>query len=316
MPLLAFLGHVEEQGGVAGQLLQAGLPKHVSLAFEAVDDVWVEADSVQVDQLLVELVQNAARAYHGKPGVVELELAGARDTKPSVLVPPEGLPARDWAVLRVRDFGSGIAPEALPNIFDPFFSRESGRRGLGLAAVLGIVRGHGGGIAVESTLGGGTRMTIYLPCEAPPAAELAVAERGALAEISFRGLRVLVVDDEEAMRAVLRQHLEGAGALVTEASDGAAALERLASGPAVDLAFVDVAMPRVSGTELLHSLRARGLGFPVVLMTGHAEVDLARFGNEANVALLLKPFRLAEIAVAARQAGPAFGGAADARASA
>ncbi len=203
------------------------------------------------------------------------------------------------------DHGCGIASENLPHIFDPFFSGFSNGRGLGLAAALGIVRGHGGGIAVESSLGAGTAMTVYLPCDA--GVELARSpEASARAEEGpprLDGLRVLVVDDEPSVLAVLVRYLENTtGARVQQASDGAQALAMIAKQIPVDLAFLDVSMPNLSGIQLLEALRASGRRFPVVLMTGHAEVDLARFGDEANVAVLLKPFRLDEIGVALERA--------------
>lgn len=286
------------------RILGAALAKEATLELRAIEDAQLQADPAQIDQIVEQLVRNAVRAYGGKAAVVVVETDRASDVQPAVTVPPEGLARGDYAVLRVRDQGCGIDPADQRRIFEPFFATFEGGRGLGLAAVLGIVRGHGGGVAVASRLGVGTEMTVYLPCRRPDEipAPAPPAPR-ALSLAALRGRRVLVVDDEADIRAVLMRHLSESGADPLAASDGIDALQRLAVLGPVDAAFVDVSMPRMNGIDLLEALRASGRSFPVVLMTGHAEVDVARFGEEANVAVLLKPFHLDEVGNALERAG-------------
>jgi signal transduction histidine kinase/ActR/RegA family two-component response regulator len=285
----------------SARILEAGLSKETTLEVQVFRDARVVADPVQINQLIVQLVQNAERAYAGKPGAIGIEIDCVDDVEPAVTMPSEGIPVRAYAVLRVIDRGCGINPGDERRIFEPFFHGFPGGRGLGLAAALGIVRGHDGGIAVETAIGAGTRMTIYLPREAGGELRPAAAAPDRPAAASLAGLRVLVVDDEPGFRAVLQKYLADAGASVHQARDGVHALEKLASVQ-IDAAFVDVSMPRLNGRDLLEALRASGRDFPVVLMTGHADVDIARFGEEANVAVLLKPFRLDELAVALERA--------------
>ena len=279
-------------------ILGAGLAKDVTFEMTVLRDAVLDADSVQIHQLALELVENANCAYGGKPGTVFIELDRVEQIAPAVLIPPEGLPVGDYASLRVRDDGCGIAGETLPHIFDPFFAHFSGRRGLGLAVTLGIVRGHAGGIAVESSAGAGTTITIYLPCRTTTALTALEATQDASRTGRLRGLRFLVVDDEEAVRRVLVQYLTDEGAIAHVAEDGVSALASLPRIGRVDAALIDVSMPRMGGIPLLEALRSSARSFPVVLMTGHSEVDIARFGAEANVSVLLKPFRLAEVAAA------------------
>jgi signal transduction histidine kinase/CheY-like chemotaxis protein len=294
------LSHLVEE---SARILRAGIARDVALEVTVLRDALLEADWEQVNQLAVELAENAESAYGGKPGTVAIEIDRVDQTSPDVLIPPEGLPLGDYAVLRVGDDGCGIAGEALPRIFDPFFAGFSGRRGLGLAAVLGIVRGHAGGIAVESSVGAGTSITIYLPCRAATTSSAReAAQEASRTRHPMRELRLLVVDDEEAVRKVVAQHLIDEGATVHVASDGESALSAIPRIGRVDAALIDVSMPRMGGIPLLEALRASGRTFPVILMTGHADVDIARFGAEANVTVVLKPFRLAELAAALERA--------------
>jgi signal transduction histidine kinase/CheY-like chemotaxis protein len=285
------------------RILGAALAKEATLELREIADAQLEADPAQLDQVVEQLVRNAVRAYDGKAGVVVLETDRVKGVQPPVIVPPDGLARGDYAVLRVRDQGRGIEPADLRRVFEPFFATFGGGRGLGLAAVLGIVRGHGGGIAVASQLGVGTEMTVYLPCQPEyESGAAAVQPPRAPSSGALRGRRVLVVDDEADVRAVLVRHLAASGADPHPAVDGIDALHRLAALGPVDGAFVDVSMPRMNGVDLLAALRASGRCFPVVLMTGHAEVDVAHFVEEANVAVLLKPFHLAEVGSALERA--------------
>jgi signal transduction histidine kinase/CheY-like chemotaxis protein len=285
------------------RFLRAGLSKQTSLELRALDDAQLRADPLQIDQLIIQLVQNAERSYGGKPGDVIVELDRVDCGVPAVMIPPEPLPAGAYAVLRVVDRGCGIEPAYRQRIFEPFFSRFEGGRGLGLAAVLGIVRGHGGGLAVHSAPGSGTAISVFLPCHpADESASVALREPEPPSAAPLAGLSLLVVDDEPVVRTVLAEHLVSAGARVHTAGDGAEALGLVAHLPSLDAAFVDVSMPRLGGLGFLEGVRSTGRQLPVVLMTGHAETDVAGLGAEANVAVLLKPFRLDEIGVALARA--------------
>ncbi len=241
---------------------------------------------LHVEQVILQLVLNAVQAMQDRPG-------------------PRDLTVRTYAggigaVLQVEDTGPGIHPDHLDRIFDPFWTtRGPGEgSGLGLSLVNGIVSDHGGRIGVDSTPGGGTRFAVELPIAVEPPMALGPAEGDTSAT---RALRVLVVDDEAAIRYSLTRYLERRGHRVEEASDGEAALERLADAgeDAFDAIVADLRMPGLGGGELLCRLRQRGgnLDDRLIFITGDTDgSDLDGEVDRAGVPVVQKPFELAEIA--------------------
>ena len=177
--------------------------------------------------------------------------------------------------------------ETLAAIFDPFFSTKSTGHGLGLSAVLGMVKGHGGGIDVESKPGNGTSFTVYLPA----AAHGAILEDLPSVPAASRGRgRVLVVDDEEGMRCYLRRLLERAGYAVLEAGDGVEALE-VVDTESPDIVVLDLNMPRMGGEEVLARLGRSHAALPVVLSSGDDASELAsRVASMPRVRFVGKPY--------------------------
>lgn len=276
----------------ARPMLQAGLPKQVTLQVDAEPDVRVDGDRVQLEQIIVNLVHNAAHAYRGRAGQVRarvqrVELTGELPQ----LFPAEALTPGKYVMLSVADDGIGIRPEHIARIFDPFFTTREEGRGLGLASVLGIARGHRGAIQVDSTEGVGTEMRVYLPYssgllpssdggEAPPAMPRTPS-------------RILVVDDERAIREVLAKALGAAGHTVTAVESGEAAQAQVQRGEPFDVVLIDMSMPGQDGLTTFHALRAAAPGLPVVFMTGHTRVALSsELANEPRVRLVHKPFQL------------------------
>ncbi|RMG16522.1 MAG: PAS domain-containing hybrid sensor histidine kinase/response regulator [Planctomycetota bacterium] len=290
-------------------MLGVALPKAARLELELADSVPpVEGDRVQLQQVLMNLVTNAAEALRRGKGTVriavdrvELSLA---DTEGLVLG-SAGLEPGPAVRLCVEDDGVGMNAETRARLFDPFFSTKFTGRGLGLAAVLGIVRSHGGGLRVDSRPGAGTRFSLYFPPAGATPAPVAVPRPP---ELRADGGRVLVVDDEPVVRRVARSMLEILGFEVLEAVDGEEALGFLA-GACDDLRLVvlDATMPGLSGLEVLERLRERCPELPVVLNSGFNEAGFEVLaGCEGPVHFLQKPYTLEELsAVLDELLGPA-----------
>jgi len=234
---------------------------------------WVSGDQQQLHQALLNLCLNGLDAMD-TPGVLTV----------GTLV--EG----DVVRLTVRDTGVGMAPEIRERVFEPFFTTKSPGRGtgLGLSMVYGIVRDHGGRISIESEVGEGTSVVVVLPLTVPPGpAAASVSER---VRTPFDGSRVLLVDDDESVREVMRGHLETRGFAVTEAENGREALERLDEGT-FELIILDMVMPVMGGAETYAEVRRRLPSQRILIYSGHSrEDDVAPLRDHPQTAYLRKPF--------------------------
>jgi CheY-like chemotaxis protein len=258
---------------------------------EQVDrNAWISADAGQIEQVVFHLVVNARDAMHegGTLGIAvsSVALSDARLHRYGVLAPGR------WVTLEVRDTGRGMSDEILARLFEPFFTTKAAGlgSGLGLATVYGIARQLGGQVAVESHEGVGTTVSLWLPAGIPESE--AVSEHTGIAA-------VLVVDDDEWIRAVTARSLRRAGYGVLEAADANAALNLLGdvAGRCIRVVLTDISMPGMSGRALATTLADRWPALRVVLMTGLPPG--ARPGpNGPPEALLLKPFSRRELLAA------------------
>jgi PAS domain S-box-containing protein len=222
---------------------------------------------------------------------------------------PQQVPPGDYVLVEVEDHGSGMTTEVLTQALDPFFTtKEVGQgTGLGLPMVFGIVQGHQGYLTLDSAPGRGTRVSLYLPRALPcmnadgttlPPDDPEVAEPEPTPRRSL-----LVIDDEEAVRDVVRRFLEIAGHEVVCASSGQDALERLHDGQACDLIVLDLMMPREDAVGLFNRLRQRRPGVPVLLCTGLPQAEPApQLLDSGASGLIRKPFRMQELWSAVKQA--------------
>ncbi|MCB9915047.1 MAG: response regulator [Planctomycetes bacterium] len=273
-----------------GGLLQVALSKktHLDWALHG-EPLGVLADRSQLRQVVMNLITNAAEAIGEAPGAIELG-STVRHVSAAELArrfPDAGLAGGDYAVLWVRDTGAGMDAATQARIFDPFFTTKAGGRGLGLAAVQGIVRGHRGAIELESAPDAGTVFTVWLPRVAAPAAAGAEPASGAVEP----GECVLVVDDELNVRRTVARSLAAAGYRVLEAGDGIEALEVVRrEGERVHCVLLDLSMPRMGGEETFRELRRLRRDLPVILSSGFAEKELLeRFEGEGLAGVVQKP---------------------------
>jgi len=255
----------------------------------------VNADPSQLEQALLNLAVNARDAMPrgGTLGVEtdRVELGPAPPDR------PEALPPGPYAVLRVMDTGMGMDAATQARIFEPFFTTKGPGKGtgLGLSMVHGVVRQHGGAIHVRSVMGGGTTFEIYLPQVGAAAPASTGDDAGSRPTTGQE--TILLVEDEEDVRALAREVLERQGHSVLEAGDGVQALQRYeAEGERIDLILTDVVMPRMSGRELVDRVRALRPTMPVLYMSGYTEDAILRHGvRDASMLLLGKPFTPADL---------------------
>jgi PAS domain S-box-containing protein len=256
------------------------------------------ADTNQLQQVLVNLALNARDAM-SQPAPVTFRLRRAL-LEGELPAFPETVPPGDYALLEVEDRGQGMIPEILSQALDPFFTtKEVGQgTGLGLPVAFGIVHGHQGFLTIDTKPGRGTKVGLYLPRLAGPAAAApAEFEAGQVLEPESGPRRtILVVDDEEAVLDVIRRFLEIQGHQVISTASGAEGLAVLDTGRAVDLVILDLMIPREDGTVTFTELRRRCPGLPVLLCTGLLQSDPAPpILKEEGVNLLRKPFRMNEL---------------------
>lgn len=249
--------------------------------------------------VLTELWENALEALGEGGGEVRLTvepvaldgeaLRGFRDG--------EHLPPGPYVRLAVEDSGPGMEPDQVDRVFDPFYSTKFLGRGLGLSAVAGVAKGHGGGLRVESRPGRGTCFELILPEHSCPEGEEAVPRPAQ----TRSGRTVLVVDDEPALRDLARQALGLVGLEALEAPGGRRALELLEEREDIGLLVLDMAMPDLNGAEVLKVIRGRYPGLRVILSSGYTQERLRDTLEPGDVAAFLpKPYRVARLQELAR----------------
>ena len=258
----------------------------------------VDVDPSQFRQVIMNLVINACEALPAQGGWVEVTNALRRLDRRQLrqAIGHPDLPAGHYLSFQVRDNGSGIEPGNLRRIFEPFFTTKFTGRGLGLSAVLGIVRSHRGALRVDSVPGQGTTFELFLPV--PEGATAGPPARSALAAPlpgSLHGLRVYLVEDEPAVYQLVLRILARAGAHVTAYDTGARAANEFTAGEH-DLAIIDLTLPGLGGREVLARLRDRQPEIPVLVISGYSEQEADdQFYAVRPDGFLQKPFSAAEL---------------------
>ncbi len=300
---------LNEAVGEMGRLLTVSIPKKVMLRYNLATALpAVEADAAQIRQVVMNLVTNAADAMADRSGVLTISTS-LKKVDRSCLVDSylnDNLPEGMYVALEVEDTGCGMDEATRRRLFDPFFTTKASGRGLGMAAVLGIVRGHRGTIQLKSTPGVGTTFTVLLPAtEVVNGEALAEADPGQKAGEKMKsGVLVLLVDDEESVRNLTGLMLERLGFRVIKAGDGEEGLElfRRHSGE-IGLVVLDLTMPRLDGRETFRLLRELDPHVRVVLSSGYSEQEAETHFNEQGLkGFVQKPYTFAHFSEVVKKA--------------
>jgi PAS domain S-box-containing protein len=255
----------------------------------------MRGDATQIRQIIMNLVINASEAIGERSGVITIS-TGAMDCTREYLTETyldnslvEGL----YIWLEVSDTGCGMDKETQNRMFEPFFTTKFTGRGLGMAAVMGIVRGHNGALKVYSELGRGTTFKVLFPALEDPAGTHSKSEPGSEALWKGSGL-VLLVDDEETIRALGKKQLEALGFQVLVAADGREALEIYRDRvDAIRLVLLDLTMPHMNGEETFRELRRLNPTVRVVISSGYTESEIvSRFAGKGVADCVQKPYTL------------------------
>ena len=272
-----------------GNLLSVTLGGTLQLKMTFAPDLWPAlVDPNQIELIVLNLAINARDAM--QPGGT-LTLETFNTVIESESLRPEEPSPGDYVGLAVKDTGIGIPDDVLPHVFEPFFTTKKAGKGsgLGLAQVFGFAKQSGGGLRIETRLGQGTAVTIFLPRAGGRLAD----HRAGFVDASNRPqttkrLCVLVVDDDKAVLKSTVRMLDFLGYATASAESGKEALRLLASNQEIDLVLADFAMPEMSGDEFAKAIRAMRPILPVILMTGYHDLNVRKEFNDPRI--ILKPF--------------------------
>jgi len=277
-------------------LVQSAMGGNIRVVLRLQEAPWPAlVDTTQIELVILNLAINARDAM-AKGGTLTIETA---NVTLSAVEPAGELPTGDYVVVRVSDTGLGMSAEVAAKAFEPFFTTKAPGQGsgLGLSQVYGLARQSGGGVRIDSAPGRGTSVSVYLP---RADTELAGTEHGsrlAAPKVST-GARILLVDDDEAVRVTTAMILESLGYVIETAVGGIPALARLGAqpgNPGFDLLLTDVAMPGMNGPELADRVRAQFPDLPIVFFSGYADPD-AIAGRQILQRMVRKPFRAIDLA--------------------
>ena len=281
-------------------LLEASISGNTELEYSLADDLpAVCGDPGQLRQIVMNLITNASEAMEESGGgairlVTGVRQAGARELSRSV-VKDETVAAGDFVFVEVTDAGDGMSEETCARIFEPFFTTKFTGRGLGLAAVLGIVRGHHGAILVDSEEGRGTTFEILLPVAGADTS--ADAEPEVAVQPGEGGGCVLVIEDEPLIRSVTSAALSRSGFEVLVAADGPRGIDLFRNRfGSVDLVLLDMTMPHMGGQQVIQRLREIDPRVRVILSSGYSASEASeRFASSDVTGFIQKPYRIQEL---------------------
>ncbi len=276
-----------------GHMLDVSISKKVVLRFNLTKPLHsVEADATQIRQIVMNIVINASEAIGDKSGVIAIT-TGCIECDSNYLKNawlnkdiPEGL----YVFLEVADTGCGMDKETQTKMFDPFFTTKFTGRGLGMAAVQGIVRGHKGAINVYSEVGKGSSFKILLPAGAKPAEQFNIEAD----DKEFKGEgTILLADDEETVRAIGSDMLRELGFSVVTANDGREAIDAYRANPGLYCVILDLTMPHLDGEQAFRELRTIDPKIKVIMSSGYSEYEVTqKFAGKGLSGFIQKPYKM------------------------
>jgi PAS domain S-box-containing protein len=269
-------------------LIAASIPKTVKVDLALTAELpWMEADASQIRQIVMNVIINGAEAIGAEGGTVRVS-TGVSDSGAEIF-------------MQVKDSGSGMSETTKAKMFDPFFSTKFTGRGLGLAAVSGIVRGHKGKMQVDSAPGQGTTFTVTFPAVQTEVPKLADKPPSKVASGSGA---ILIVDDEPAVREIAGAILESSGYTVLTAKDGREAVEIIRLGASkIGAILLDTTMPVMGGHEAFRLIREIQPGVPIVMSSGYSEVAAREdLGRDAVAGFIQKPYTAARLVASIQEA--------------
>jgi PAS domain S-box-containing protein len=279
-------------------LLQVSISKKAKLILNLNKDIPpTKCDVTQIRQVIMNLIVNASDALEDNPGEISIKTGTIVNPSESIenSYLGESLPDGEYVYVTISDSGIGMDEKTCQRIFDPFFSTKVTGRGLGLAAVMGIIRSHNGSITLKSTPDEGTAFTFFLPVAEPSSSQ---KKKTTKTTEKWRGSGcILVADDENTVRQVAVLMLENMGFSVVGVSDGLKALAEIRDNPEkFCCVLLDITMPDMSGIETYHEIRKINSEIPIILSSGYNKQDEILHIDEDNHPLFLKkPYRLESI---------------------
>jgi signal transduction histidine kinase/ABC-type amino acid transport substrate-binding protein len=275
-------------------LLEVSIPKKIALRFNLAGSLpLVEADAAQIQQVIMNLVTNAADAIGDRDGTIRLTTGTLHLDRAYLDQVFQGQDLRPgtYVTLEVSDSGCGMVPEVMGRIFEPFFTTKVAGRGLGLSATLGILKGHKAGIRIYSEPGHGTTFKLLFPTTEAGQVEPATQ---AAPPVPAHKATILLVDDEEMIREAATAALESLGLTVLTAENGLEAVAAVQQPDrTIDLILMDLTMPQMDGREAFQAIRRIHPNMPVILSSGYNEQEsIQSFMGRGLAAFLQKPYTL------------------------
>ncbi len=281
-----------------GHLLLVSISKKVVLKYHFADGIpAVEADATQLRQVIMNLIVNASEAIGERSGVISVTV-GLAHCEADYLrgcFGSDRLQPGDYVYVEIADTGRGMDKATKDRIFDPFFSTKFTGRGLGLAAVLGIMRGHHGAIKVYSELNRGTTFKLLFPASESQAGKL--QPKAAILAAFHASGKILLADDEDTIRNLGRRMLQRAGFEVIVAADGREAVEKFTSDKdSITLVILDLTMPHLDGEACYREMRRLQPSVKVIISSGYNEQDIVnRFAGKGLSGFVQKPYTMEEL---------------------